>query len=60
MVMSTEEKREITFKLEVLELELRPHLLDLIQLRTRGLELILSSENAIDILPKKRIRVILK
>ena len=60
MVVGTNEKVEIANKLQILKSKLDPFLVNLILDPTSGLELIHRDENTIDILPKKRVRVILK
>ena len=47
-------------KLQILKSKLDPFLVNLILDPTSGLELIHRDENTIDILPKKRVRVVLK
>ena len=59
MVLGTDEK-VIANKLQILKSKLDPFLVNLILDPTSGLELIHRDENTIDILPKKRVRVILK
>ena len=58
--MGTNEKVEIANKLQILKSKLDPFLVNLILDPTGGLELIRKDENTIDILPKKRVRVVLK
>ena len=58
--MGTNEKVEIANKLQILKSKLDPFLVNLILDPTSGLELIHRDENTIDILPKKRVRVVLK
>ena len=60
MVVGTNEKVEIANKLQILKSKLDPFLINLILDPTSGLELIHRDENTIDILPKKRVRVVLK
>ena len=60
MVVGTNEKVEIANKLQILKSKLDPFLVNLILDPTSGLELIHRDENTIDILPKKRVRVVLK
>jgi hypothetical protein len=60
LVIGTDEKIEIANKLQILKNRLDPFLVNLILDPTGGLELIRKDENTIDILPKKRVRVILK
>ena len=60
MTLDTAEKVEIANKLQILKSKLDPFLVNLILDPTGGLELIRKDENTIDILPKKRVRVILK
>ena len=60
LVVGTNEKVEIANKLQILKSKLDPFLVNLILDPTSGLELIHRDENTIDILPKKRVRVILK
>ena len=60
MVLGTAEKVEIANKLQILKSKLDPFLVNLILDPTSGLELIHRDENTIDILPKKRVRVVLK
>jgi hypothetical protein len=59
LVLGTDEK-VIANKLQILKSKLDPFLVNLILDPTSGLELIHRDENTIDILPKKRVRVILK
>ena len=47
-------------RLDILKARLEPFLVGLLNDPTSGLELIHKDENTIDILPKKRVRVILK
>jgi hypothetical protein len=58
--VGTNEKVEIANKLQILKSKLDPFLVNLILDPTSGLELIHRDENTIDILPKKRVRVVLK
>ena len=60
MVLGTNEKVEMANKLQILKSKLDPFLVNLILDPTSGLELIHRDENTIDILPKKRVRVVLK
>ena len=60
MALGTDEKVEIANKLQILKSKLDPFLVNLILDPTSGLELIHRDENTIDILPKKRVRVVLK
>jgi len=60
LVVGTNEKVEIANKLQILKSKLDPFLVNLILDPTSGLELIHRDENTIDILPKKRVRVVLK
>ena len=60
LALGTDEKVEIANKLQILKSKLDPFLVNLILDPTSGLELIHRDENTIDILPKKRVRVILK
>ena len=60
MTLSTDEKAEIANKLQILKNRLDPFLVNLVLDPTSGLELIHRDENTIDILPKKRVRVVLK
>ena len=60
MVLGTDEKVAIANKLQILKSKLDPFLVNLILDPTSGLELIHRDENTIDILPKKRVRVVLK
>ena len=60
MAIGTDEKVEIANKLQILKSKLDPFLVNLILDPTSGLELIHRDENTIDILPKKRVRVVLK
>jgi hypothetical protein len=60
LVVGKDEKAEIANKLQILKNRLDPFLVNLILDPTGGLELIRKDENTIDILPKKRVRVILK
>ena len=59
LVLGTDEK-VIANKLQILKSKLDPFLVNLILDPTSGLELIHRDENTIDILPKKRVRVVLK
>jgi hypothetical protein len=60
LVLGTNEKVEMANKLQILKSKLDPFLVNLILDPTSGLELIHRDENTIDILPKKRVRVVLK
>jgi len=60
LTLSTDQKTEVANKLQVLRNKLEPFLMNLILDPTSGLELIHRDENTIDILPKKRVRVVLK
>ena len=60
MTLDTAEKVELANKLQILKSKLDPFLVNLILDPTGGLELIRKDENTIDILPKKRVRVVLK
>jgi hypothetical protein len=60
LTLSTDEKAEIANKLQILKNRLDPFLVNLVLDPTSGLELIHRDENTIDILPKKRVRVVLK
>ena len=60
MTLDTAEKEAIANKLQILKSKLDPFLVGLILDPTSGLELIHRDENTIDILPKKRVRVVLK
>ena len=60
LALGTDEKVEIANKLQILKSKLDPFLVNLILDPTSGLELIHRDENTIDILPKKRVRVVLK
>jgi hypothetical protein len=60
LAIGTDEKVEIANKLQILKSKLDPFLVNLILDPTSGLELIHRDENTIDILPKKRVRVVLK
>ena len=60
LILSTDEKLKVANKLQILKDKLDPFLVNLVLDPTSGLELIHRDENTIDILPKKRVRVILK
>ena len=60
MILRTDEKLKVANKLQILKDKLDPFLVNLVLDPTSGLELIHRDENTIDILPKKRVRVILK